>query len=281
MANWAKKLNWYTSQGPDPELVLCDEDFSSLEEIYGISLNNKRREELVYICNSYLHFRRAAINVTPLSEVRRLFERLKSDLEPFISFATGSLLPDRSDAGAELIGIIEDSYSERSFCVLPEDVQFRDDHYLCYGDRSGIAFRLSTTTVQQFAFCLAGALDRVGDEITTREVGAEQGFQQDSQFNMFLLRLRDWAKQHGFRHGPFLNDGATVGSGTPSPFARFLFELNHHFRGGSDRLHTSDADAAIRDRFFEPVSSSKAMAERLKNAVRNRNLAIQKRKQQK
>ncbi len=263
MANYGKRVNVFSSSGEDPVLELSDGEFRVLEEIYGHSLSAAAREALIGHAENYFHWRIAELNSDSFQEVRRLFEKIKDAVSGLHRFAYGELTP-MTDAGSVLNGILEDHLGK-----FP--VQMRENQLLLFdpsdddneGKRVDLGGAMLTITpdfdfLTSVGISLGCVLAKVEEDIASQEADDNNhGFVPGRAFPRWLLNMRGWAIENGFRYGAFTAEGF------PSQFSRLLFEVNGYFG-----THARGEDWKLKE-LKDPVASVEALADRLKRVSRS------------
>lgn len=194
---------------------------------------------------SFLHSQKAELNSEPYSEVRRQFEVIRKAVRSFQALAYGELTP-QTDSGGVLSGKINANLEDYPVSIRGGQILVADPsspEWSRVEDSRPLAVRMDADFLMKVGFALERVMNAVDKEISVEETNKGAGFTPGNAFKVFLLQVRKWAKDNGFKYGPRDN------AGHPSPFSKFLYALNKLFPA----------------EFRERVQSPGAVADRLKD----------------
>ena len=175
----------------------------------------------------------------------------------------GELTP-MTDAGSVLSGILEDHLGK-----FP--VHVRENQLLLFdpsdddneGKRVDLGGAMLTITpdfdfLTNVGISLGCVLAKVEEDIASQEADDNNhGFVPGRAFPRWLLNMRGWAIENGFRYGAFTAEEF------PSQFSGLLFEVNGYFG-----THARGEDWKLKG-LKDPVASVEALADRLKKVSRS------------
>jgi hypothetical protein len=258
LGNLTPRLKLVSRDGPDPEVQFGDKEYVLLEDSIGSPISDEARCALEILCNSYLCLRGAELAARPVSDMVKIFSRVKRAIAEFNQFSYGRLTPALDDASAELEGMLSYHLAQMPVAIPNTDIVDPADtagrNEFDREKQGSTLLRLTGTNLMNIGISLAAAVDRTEDELRARQSGeAGLGFAPGQALKTFLPTLHNWAKER--------NLPSSIGGGDydATPFCRFVFCLN----------------GLLPQNLREPIASPEAVAQRLKriNAEAKKSLA--------
>jgi hypothetical protein len=246
MANYGKRLSFFSRSGAPPEAEFSDEQHQALEAVYGVPLSTDARERLKEICDSYVSWRQPELEGETFADAAALFAKVEAAVAGFTPLAFGSLIP-MTDAGAQLNNMLERHLSSIPVRVPLSRILDAEEDVPAQSDESGSyqQISLSLDALMRIGIALQAAVNLTGKEIRqTVDASDPVGFMPGQSFEVWGRNLHEWAKRFGLPLSLTQNDDS------PAPFIRFFFALNK----------------MMPEPYRENIASPEALAKRVKRA---------------
>jgi hypothetical protein len=221
MANYGKRLSFFSWSGPRPEALLSDERYQRLEAIYGVQLTDVAREELKLICDSYVSWRVPELDGETFADATALFDKVNAAVAAFTPLAFGSLFPV-TDAGAQLNNMLEHHLRSRPVQIPFKNIFDAEGNMPDETEDGGYRqVVLSMDTLMRVGIALQAAVNLTRKEIEQIAEGSGPvGFAPGQSFEVWARNLQGWANEFSLPKSLFRNDDS------PAPFTNFFFALN-------------------------------------------------------
>lgn len=257
MAKYGPRLSWASSNGPDPELSLTDEDWGEIEGAYGRALSQEVRCGLSNIGQRYFFGVRPERESGLESEVRAHASNLAKSLEGFVKWAHGVRPPSQaerlSDTYCEFEHRLETWLKSGSIRIGRRNLELDEsipDYIEDWLENNPLELALDFRVIVEMAIRIQSGLAVIeASPFAGLAEGNARGFVPGQSWKTFLLAAYDFACSSGLPRALYVDGGTKAAA-----FPKMLFALHSKFP----------------KEFKHSVNSESALAEQLKRQLQKR-----------
>lgn len=212
------KLPAFSYDGPDEVVEIDELQWVKLADLLGTSLPIQDREQILFLCNDYLHWRRPEQDGASYQEAIKKISKLKSICRELQLLAWGEF-EGTSVAANWLKGKVFAEMKKSQIMYSDYDIRHTDLGEVETINIPPVYFRLTEDVFMHIGIVLTNSINAVEKEISVGSSAA--AFRNGDAFKRFLKNLRSFAKEKGIPHS-----GWTRTNEIPSKLSEFAFELN-------------------------------------------------------